>query len=46
TDVRVKVDIDGDADKEVLKEMVAHANTWSPVSATLSNPMPVSVSTV
>lgn len=43
TDVRVKVDIDGDASKEVLAEMVAHANEWSPVSATLSNPMPVHV---
>ena len=46
TDVRVKVDIDGDADRAVLEEMVAHANTWSPVSTTLSNPMSVSVSTV
>lgn len=45
TDVRVKVDIDGDAERSVLEEMVAHANTWSPVSATLSNPMPVSVTT-
>ena len=43
TDVRVKVDIDGDASREVLAEMVAHANKWSPVSATLRNPMPVSV---
>ena len=43
TDVRVKVDIDGDASRDTLEEMVAHANTWSPVSATLSNPMPVSV---
>lgn len=46
TDVRVKVDIDGDAERAVLEEMVNHANTWSPVSATLSNPMPVSVSVV
>ncbi|MFE4105076.1 OsmC family protein [Almyronema epifaneia] len=43
TDVRVKVDIDGDASREVLAEMVAHANEWSPVSATLRNPMPVQV---
>lgn len=43
TDVRVKVDIDGDASPEVLAEMVAHANEWSPVSATLRNPMPVQV---
>ena len=46
TDVRVKVDIDGDAPQEVLAEMVAHANEWSPVSATLRNPMPVSVEMV
>ncbi|MBE9032749.1 OsmC family protein [filamentous cyanobacterium LEGE 11480] len=43
TDVRVKVDIEGDADQAILEEMVAHANTWSPVSTTLSNPIPVSV---
>jgi uncharacterized OsmC-like protein len=43
TDVRVKVDIDGDADRETLEAMVHHANTWSPVSTTLSNPISVSV---
>lgn len=46
TDVRVKVDIDGSASKEELAEMVAHANEWSPVSATLRNPMPVAVEMV
>lgn len=46
TDVRVKVDIDGDASEETLAEMVAHANEWSPVSATLRNPMPVKVEMV
>ena len=46
TDVRVKVDIDGDADRAILEDKVSHANTWSPVSATLSNPMPVSSSMV
>ncbi|MGF1512571.1 MAG: OsmC family protein [Elainellaceae cyanobacterium] len=46
TDVRVKVDIDGDVSEEILAEMVAHANEWSPVSATLRNPMPVSVEMV
>ncbi|KAI9134009.1 OsmC family protein [Acaryochloris sp. CCMEE 5410] len=44
SDVRVKVDIDGDASREVLEELVQHANTWSPVSNTLSRPMPISVS--
>lgn len=46
TAVRVKVDIDGSASKEELAEMVAHANEWSPVSATLRNPMPVVVDMV
>ena len=44
SDVRVSVDIDGDADRETLAALVEHANTWSPVSNTLSRPMPVSVS--
>jgi len=43
SDVRVTVDIDGTADRETLNELVQHANTWSPVSNTLSRPMPVSV---
>ena len=46
TDVRVKVAIEGDAPQDVLEEMVIHANEWSPVSATLRNPMPVSVEMV
>lgn len=46
TDVRVQVEIEGDAERAVLEEMVAHANTWSPVSTTLSNPVPVTVSVV
>jgi uncharacterized OsmC-like protein len=43
SDVRVTVHIDGDADRATLDEMVRHANEWSPVSATLRNPMPLSV---
>lgn len=46
TDIRVKIDIDGDASREVLAEMVAHANEWSPVATTLRNPMPMSVEMV
>ncbi len=46
SDVQVKVDIDGDASREELDALVQHANEWSPVSNTLSRPMPVSVSTV
>lgn len=44
SDVRVKVDIDGDTSREELEKLVEHANAWSPVSNTLSRPMPVSVS--
>ncbi|MEM9218711.1 MAG: OsmC family protein [Cyanobacteria bacterium P01_F01_bin.150] len=44
SDVRVKVDIDGSASREELEKLVEHANTWSPVSNTLSRPMPISVS--
>ena len=44
SDVRVKVDIEGDASRDELEKIVQHANTWSPVSNTLSRPMPVSVS--
>jgi len=46
SDVQVKVDIDGNASREQLEALVKHANTWSPVSNTLSRPMPVSVSMV
>ncbi|MDJ0703656.1 MAG: OsmC family protein [Leptolyngbyaceae cyanobacterium MO_188.B28] len=44
SDVQVKVDIDGDASRDTLEKLVQHANTWSPVSNTLSRPMPISVS--
>ena len=43
SDVRINVDIDGDADRETLNKIVEHANTWSPVSNTLSRPMPISI---
>lgn len=43
TDVRVKVDVDGDASREALADLVAHANAWSPVANTLRNPVNVDV---
>ncbi|MEO0375224.1 MAG: OsmC family protein [Cyanobacteria bacterium P01_A01_bin.17] len=43
SEVEVKVDIDGDASREELDALVQHANEWSPVSNTLSRPMPISV---
>jgi uncharacterized OsmC-like protein len=39
TDVRVKVDVEGDAPKEVLDNIVAHSNVWSPVANTLRRPV-------
>ena len=39
TDVRVKIDVDGDAPKEVLDKIVEHANVWSPVANTLRRPV-------
>jgi len=43
TDVRVKIHLDGDATREQLEELVAHANVWSPVANTLRNPVKVDV---
>lgn len=44
TDIRVKVDLDGDASQEELDELVAHANDWSPVANTLRLPVKLDVS--
>ncbi|WP_026289979.1 OsmC family protein [Thioalkalivibrio sulfidiphilus] len=44
TDVRVKVTLEGDASREELEDLVAHANHWSPVANTLRNPVKVDVS--
>ncbi|MES1021475.1 OsmC family protein [Gloeocapsa sp. BRSZ] len=46
TDVRVKVDLDGDATREELEELVAHSNFWSPVANTLRLPVNMEVSLV
>lgn len=43
TDIRVKAHLEGDASEEQLKELVAHADFWSPVANTLRNPVGVSV---
>ncbi|MBD2308099.1 OsmC family protein [Chroococcidiopsis sp. FACHB-1243] len=43
TDVRVKVDLEGDASKEELEDLVAHANFWSPVANTFRLPVNVDV---
>ncbi|SAL36716.1 OsmC family protein [Caballeronia udeis] len=42
-DIRVKVLIEGDAPRDVLEEIVRHANFYSPVANTLRNPIPMTV---
>ena len=37
--IRVKVVIEGDAPRDVLDEIVAHANLYSPVANSLRNPI-------
>ena len=37
--IRVKVEIEGDAPREVLDEIVHHANMYSPVANSLRNPI-------
>jgi len=43
--IRVKVNIEGDAPKEVLDEIVQHANYYSPVANTMRNPVAFEIST-
>jgi len=44
TAVRAKVHLEGDASPEALRDLVSHANAWSPVANTFRNPIPLSVS--
>lgn len=44
TDIRVKVNLEGDASQEVLADFVAHADKWSPVANTMRNPVNLQVS--
>jgi uncharacterized OsmC-like protein len=44
TDIRVKVDLEGDASREALADLVAHSNAWSPVANTLRLPVNMDVS--
>jgi organic hydroperoxide reductase OsmC/OhrA len=37
--IRVKVNIEGDAPREVLDEIVQHANMYSPVANSMRNPI-------
>ena len=42
--IRVKVEIEGDAPREVLDEIVQHANVYSPVANSMRNPIPFAIS--
>ena len=44
--IRVKVLIEGDAPREVLEEIVKHANVYSPVANTMRNPVPFAIDLV
>ncbi|MFQ4136731.1 OsmC family protein [Nodosilinea sp. PGN35] len=44
SDIRVKVAIEGNASREDLDALVAHANAWSPVANTLRLPVNMEVS--
>ena len=41
--IRVKVVIEGDAGREVLDEIVQHANFYSPVANSMRNPIPFDI---
>jgi uncharacterized OsmC-like protein len=45
-EIRVKVLVEGDASREVLDEIVKHANYFSPVGNTMRNPIPFSISLI
>jgi len=44
--VRVKVNVEGDAPREVLDEIVRQANVYSPVANSIRNPIPFDITTV
>lgn len=43
TDIRVAIALEGDAPRERLDALIAHADRWSPVAATLRNPVALTV---
>ena len=44
--IRVKVAVEGDATREVLEEIVRHANLYSPVANSMRNPIPLDIGLV
>lgn len=43
TTIRVQIDVEGNAAPEILQEVIAHADRWSPVANTLRNTVNVVV---
>jgi uncharacterized OsmC-like protein len=43
TDIRVKVNVEGDATREELEDLISHSNNWSPVANTLRLPVNIDV---
>lgn len=43
SDIRVKADVEGDAPREVLDEIIQHSNIWSPVANTMRLPVNMTV---
>ncbi len=43
TEIRARVDVEGDASRAELDEIVAHATQWSPVANTMINPVDLNV---
>jgi uncharacterized OsmC-like protein len=43
-EIRVKVNVEGDASREELDEIVRHANHYSPVANTMRNPIAFDIS--
>ncbi len=41
--IRVKALVEGDAPREELDKIIAHADRWSPVANTMRNPVPTTV---
>jgi uncharacterized OsmC-like protein len=46
TAIRVSISVAGEATPEILQDIVAHANKWSPVANTLRNAVAVDVSSI
>ena len=43
TDIRAKVNLEGNVSRAELEDLVAHSNLWSPVANTLRNPVNLAV---